>query len=112
MSALMAEFEKVQRRRRRVVLLVVLAILAGAGAWMTGPWGVVLLTRGDAVGWLLVAAGALLLAAALVAAVTARRLHVPVESLPGKANPRFGEPEPSRNPNGGYSLVDSQLGSH
>ncbi|MDR6612889.1 hypothetical protein [Leifsonia sp. 1010] len=108
----MAELQRDERRRRRTALLVVLAILAAAGAWLTGPWGVVLLTRGEAVGWLLVASGVVLLAAAVAAIIAARRLRVPVESLRGKANPRFDEPEPSRNPNGGYSLAGSQLGSH
>ncbi|SEI15732.1 MULTISPECIES: hypothetical protein [unclassified Leifsonia] len=43
--------------------------------------------------------------------VVAHRLRLSAESLPGKPNARFDEPEPSRNPNGGYSLAGSQIGS-
>jgi hypothetical protein len=111
MNALMADLERDERRRRSVRLLVVLAILTGAGAWLTGPWGIVMLTRGEAIGWLLVASGVVLFAAAVTAIIVARRLRVSVESLPGKPNSRFDEPEPSRNPNGGYSLTGTQIGS-
>ncbi|WP_431247194.1 hypothetical protein [Leifsonia xyli] len=112
MSALMEGLQQEARRRRRVAGLVVLACLTGVGAWLTAPFGVVLLTRGDAVGWALVAAGAMLLAGTVLLGMAARRRHRPPESLPGKANPRFDEPEPSRNPRGGYSMVGSQIGSH
>lgn len=111
MGALMEGLQREERRRRRVAALVVIACVTGAGVWLTAPFGVVLLTRGEALGWLLVAAGAVLLAATVIGAVGARRLHRAPQSLPGKANPRFDEPEPSPDPRGGYSMVGSYLGS-
>src|SRR6478735_7327286 len=112
MTQLMKEFEQAERRRRRSILFVVLACLTGLGVWLTAPLGIVELTRGSAIGWVLVAAGAVLLAATVLAIVAAVRLRAVPESLPGKANPRFDEPRPSPDPRGGYSLVGTQLGSH
>ena len=112
MSALLAGLEEDERRRRRVALLWVVAFLTGAGTWLTAPFGVALVARGETIGWVLIAAGAVLLAATVLAVVFARRLHRPAESLPGKANPRFDEPEPSPDPRGGYSMNGSMLGSH
>ncbi|WP_314149459.1 hypothetical protein [uncultured Leifsonia sp.] len=112
MSAYMTEFDRIHRTRVRVAWLIVLAVVAGLGAWLTAPFGIVQLTRGDAAGWLLVAAGAVLLAACVVAIVLAVRLRVAPQSLPGRPNPAFDEPQPSKNPNGGYSLAGTQLGSH
>jgi hypothetical protein len=111
MTQLMRELEQTERRRRRRILYVVLACLTGAGAWLT-PLGVVELTRGSAIGWALVAAGTLLLAAAVIAIVAAVRLRAVPQTLPGKANARFDEPRPSQDPRGGYSMGGSQLGSH
>ncbi|WP_374006919.1 hypothetical protein [Leifsonia sp. LS-T14] len=111
MSALMAGLERDERRRRRVTLLVVVSCVTGLGTWLAAPFGVVLLTRGEPIGWLLLAAGAVLLAATVVAIAAARRVHRAPESVPGKANPRFDEPQPSPDPRGGYSTVGSQLGS-
>ena len=112
MSALMEGLQREERRRRRVALLVVLSCVAGLGVWLTAPFGIVLLSRGDAVGWLLVAAGAVLLALTVVGLLAARRSHRPAQSLPGQPNPRFDEPEPSPDPRGGYSMSGSYLGSH
>lgn len=112
MTQLMKEFEQAERRRRRSILMVVLACLAGLATWLAAPFGVVQLTRGDAFGWVLVAAGAVLLAATVLAIVAAVRLRAVPESLPGKANPGFDEPRASQDPRGGYSMVGTQLGSH
>jgi len=112
MSALMEGLQREERRRRRVALFVVLSCVAGLGVWLTAPFGIVLLTRGEVAGWLLVAAGAVLLALTVVGILAARRTHQPVHSLPGKPNPRFDEPEPSPDPRGGYSMSGSYLGSH
>ena len=111
MSALMDGLLREERRRRRAALLVVLSCVAGLGVWLTAPFGIVLLVRGDAAGWLLVAAGVVLLALTVVGIVAARRAHRPAESLPGKPNPRFDEPEPSPDPRGGFSMSGSYLGS-
>ncbi|MGO4299799.1 hypothetical protein [Leifsonia sp. RAF41] len=111
MSALMAGLEQDERRRRRVALLVVVSCLTGVGTWLAVPFGVVLLTRDQPVGWALVAVGATLLAATVLAIVAARRVHRAPESASGKANSRFDEPQPSPDPRGGYSMVGSQLGS-
>ncbi|WP_348787202.1 hypothetical protein [Leifsonia sp. NPDC080035] len=114
MSAYMTEFDRVHRSRVRFAWLIVLAVVTGAGAWLTAPFGIVQLTRGEAAGWLLVAAGVLLLGLCVAAIIVAVRAHgrIAPQSLPGKANPAFDEPQPSKNPNGGFALVDSQLGSH
>src|SRR3977135_3963162 len=101
MSALMNEFELVQRRRRRFGLLVALACVTGIGTWLTGPVGVVIVVSGNAMGWVLIAVGVVLLAAMVVAIVAAKRSRIVPESQPGAANPRFDEVEPSSNPVGG-----------
>ena len=111
MSELMAGLKQDEQRRRRVTLLVVLSCLTGIGTWLAAPFGIVLLTRGDAAGWLLVALGVVLLAATVFGIVAARRTHRAPSSASGKANPRFDEPQPSADPRGGYSMIDSQLGS-
>ncbi|WP_285117259.1 hypothetical protein [Leifsonia sp. fls2-241-R2A-40a] len=108
----MKQYEQVEKRRRRRILYVVLACVAGTGMWLTGPLGVVLLTRGMPAGWALVAGGAILLAATVVAIMAAVRSRVVPESQPGRANPHFDEPRPSQNPRGGYSAAGTQLGSH
>jgi len=92
-------------------LLVVLSCVTGLGTWLAAPFGIVLLTRGEPIGWVLLLVGAALLAATIAAIVAARRVHLAPESAPGKANPRFDEPQPSPDPRGGYSTVGSQLGS-
>jgi hypothetical protein len=114
MSVHMAELERVARIRRRVGLLVVLAVISGLGAWLAGPFGIVLLTDGDAAGWVLVVVGALLLAACVTAIVFAARVHraVAPQSLPGKENPSFNEPVPSQDPRPGIAWAGSQLGSN
>lgn len=111
-SVLMRQLEQAQRRRSRVALLVVGAIVAGVGAWLAGPYGVVLVVAGQPLGWALAALGLVLLAACVVAIVAAARSRAVPASLPGKANPAFDEPVPSKNPNGGYSMSGSYLGSH
>ncbi|WP_226657867.1 hypothetical protein [Leifsonia sp. LS1] len=111
MSVLMEKLERARRRRTRVVLLVAGAIVSGVSAWLAGPYGVVLLTVGDPVGWALVAVGVVLVAACVVAIVAAARAWVVPASLPGKANPSFDEPVPSMKPDGGYSMSGSYLGS-
>ncbi|QIZ98307.1 hypothetical protein [Leifsonia sp. PS1209] len=111
MSTLMDEFAAVQRRRRRVALLMVAAIVAGVAAWLTGPIGIVMIGFGDAAGWALAAAGLVLLAAMIVAIVAAVRTRVAPSSQPGKANLRFDDPLPSRNPNGGNAMNGFQIGS-
>jgi NO-binding membrane sensor protein with MHYT domain len=110
MSTLVEEFERVQRRRRRFGLLVGLAIVTGVGAWLTGPVGVVMLSSGNPVGWILVGVGAALLAAMIVAIVAAARIRVVPQSLPGAANPHFDEPEPSPDPRGGFTSLPSAFG--
>ena len=112
MSALMKELEQTERRRRRVALLVVVACLAGAATWLTGPLGVVMVVRGEPLGWALIAVGVLLLAATVVAIVAARRIHVAPVSAHGKANPAFDEPTPSPDPRGGNSMIGMGIGSH
>jgi len=112
MSALMEGLQREERRRRRVALLVVLSCVAGLGVWLTTPFGIVLLTRGEVAGWLLVAAGAVLLVVTVLGIIAARRSHRPPESVQGKPNPRFDEPEPSPDPRGGFSMSGSYLGSH
>lgn len=111
MSALLAGLENDERRRRRVALLWVVACVTGAGTWLTAPFGIALVARGETIGWALISAGAALLAATVLAVLFARRLHRRPESLPGKPNPRFDEPEPSPDPRGGYSMNGSMLGS-
>ncbi|MFF1573545.1 hypothetical protein ACFVWR_12400 [Leifsonia sp. NPDC058292] len=108
----MSEFDRVRRIRAKVTTFVVLAVLAGAGAWLTAPFGIVLLTRGDAAGWLLATLGVVFVAVCITAIVVAVRTRIAPQSLPGKANPSFDETEPSQNPNGGYSTAGMQLGSH
>jgi hypothetical protein len=113
MSVHMAELERVARIRRRVRLLVVLAVVTGVGAWLAGPFGIVLLIDREAVGWLLVGGGALLLAACvttIVLAVRAGRAIAP-QSFQGKGNPGFDEPVPSQDPRPGIAWAGSQLGS-
>jgi predicted tellurium resistance membrane protein TerC len=112
MSVLMQEFDRVQRDRARTRGLIVAAIVAGVGAWLTGPYGVLLIATGEPFGWALAVAGAVLLAGCVVAIVAAARSRATPASLPGKANPRFDEPEPSPDPRGGYSMSGSYLGSH
>ena len=111
-GALMSEFEAIQRRRRRVALLVVASVVSGVGAWLTGPIGVVMIGFGNAAGWALAALGLVLLAAMVASIVAAARSRVVVESRPGKANPHFDEPVPSRNPNGGHGMIGSGIGGH
>jgi hypothetical protein len=114
MSVHMAELERVARIRRRVRLLVILAVITGVGAWLAAPFGIVLLVEGETVGWLLVGAGVLLLAACvttIVLAVRAARAIAP-QSFQGKANPGFDEPVPSQDPRPGVAWAGSQLGSH
>lgn len=107
------EFERVSRLRKRVRWLGVLAALSGIGVWLTAPFGIVLLVRGDASGWLLAGAGAVLAAGcvlAIVAAVRVRRLVAP-QSLPGRANPGFDETAPSPDPRPGAAWSGSTLSS-
>ncbi|MDN4615599.1 phage holin family protein [Leifsonia sp. F6_8S_P_1B] len=111
MSSLMAQYELTERRRRRVAGLVVLAIVAGLGAWLTVPYGIVLILAGQWPGWMLVAVGAIALlgcAAAIVAAIRMRRPVAP-QSRPGKPNPGFDEPVPSQDPVPGYSWGGSSF---
>jgi NO-binding membrane sensor protein with MHYT domain len=112
MSEHMQEFDRISRRKARTLWLVVAAVLAGAGAWATLPFGIVLLSRSETAGWALVAAGLVLVAACAAAIVGAVRSRVAPQSLPGKANPAFGEPRPSANPDGGYSTAGMKLGSY
>ncbi|WP_426519566.1 hypothetical protein ACPPVQ_05845 [Diaminobutyricibacter sp. McL0618] len=81
--------------------LVVLACLAGVGAWLTGLIGLIMITSGNATGWVLLVTGVLLLALTIVAIVAAVCLRVAPESQPGAANPHFDEPQPSQDPRGG-----------
>jgi NO-binding membrane sensor protein with MHYT domain len=111
MGTPLEELERDRRARARVAWLVVLAVVAGAGAWLTAPFGVVLLTRGEPLGWVLVASGALLLAGCAASIVAAVRLRIAPQSRPGKANPAFDEPAPSQHPDGGYSTAGMKLGS-
>lgn len=111
MTTNMQELEAVRRRRVRVRALAVAAVVAGIGAWAALPFGIVLLTRGEVGGWALVATGAVLLVACVLAIVGAVRSHAAPQSRPGRADPAFDEPSPSENPNGGYSSAGMQLGS-
>ena len=111
MNALVEELDRMRSRRRRFAVRVFVAVLAGMGAWLTAPYGIVLVLDGEPAGWVLVAAGVLLLAVMVVCIVRAVRTRVQVASRPGKANPRFGEPEPSRDPRPGGAWIDSGLGS-
>jgi membrane associated rhomboid family serine protease len=111
MNALMDELERARARWRRVALLVVVAVLAGMGTWLTAPYGIVLILDGEQAGWILLAAGVLLLAVTVVCIVSAVRNRLRVESRPGKANPRFDEPEASQDPRPGGAWIDSGIGS-
>ena len=111
MSVHMQELAAVRRRQGRFAALVVAAALSGIATWLALPFGIVLLTRGETFGLALVVAGVVLLAACVVAIVGAARVRVVPQSLPGKANPAFGEPRPSANPDGGYSTAGMKLGS-
>ena len=113
MSVHLAELERVSRIRRRVGLLVTVAVLTGLGAWLAGPFGIVMLARGELSGWLLAGAGAVLLVGCVTAIVLAVRVRrgIAPESLPGKANPGFDEPVPSQDPRPGVAWAGSQLGS-
>ena len=111
MGALVEEFDRIRARRRRVGVLIALAVLAGVGAWLTGPYGIVLLLAGEATGWMLAVAGILLLAAAVTCVVLAVRWRVTVTSSPGKADPHFDQPEASRDPRPGGAWIDSGIGS-
>ncbi len=110
MSALMNQFEQLQRRRRRVGLLVAVALVAAAGMWLTGPFGIVLVVSGNPVGWVLIAAAVVLLAITVAAIVAAVRLRVVPQSQPGAANPHFDEPKPSPDPRGGFTSLPSAFG--
>jgi NO-binding membrane sensor protein with MHYT domain len=111
MSELMGELALDERRRRGVTVLVVAACLAGIGVWLTGPLGIVMLTRGDAAGWVLLVAAVALAVAMVLAIVAAVRVRVAPSSLPGKANARFDEPQPSPDPRGGNAWIGSGIGS-
>ena len=111
MNAVVDEFERVRMRRRRVAVLVALAVLAGVGAWLTAPYGVVLTLAGEPMGWLLTAVGVVLLALGVVCVVLAVRGRVAVESSRGKPNPRFDQPEASQDPRPGGAWIDSGIGS-
>jgi hypothetical protein len=112
MSAHMQEFDRINRQKARSRLRIVAAVIAGVGAWCTLPVGIVLSTSGARSGWALIAVGALLIVVCAGAVIGAVRSRVVSPSLPGKANPAFDEPRPSKNPNGGYSTAGLQLGSH
>ena len=111
MSVHMRELAAVRRRQGRFAALVVGAVLSGAATWLTLPFGIVLLARGEVFGLALVVAGAVLLAACVVAIVGAVRARVEAQSLPGRPNPLFDEPRPSSNPDGGYSTAGMRIGS-
>ena len=113
MSRLIEEYDRISSLRRKLAALVVLAVLAGVGAWLTAPIGVVLLARGSAAGWALVAVGLLLAlaCAGLIVGAVRVRASVAPQSRPGKANPGFDEPVPSQDPVPGYSWTGSYLGS-
>jgi hypothetical protein len=111
MSGYQRELDRFRRMRVRVAALVGLALAAAVGVWLTAPFGIVLLTRGESAGWLLVAAGALLAACGVVVVVAAVRSRLAPPSLPGKPNERFDEPVPSEDLRRGYSAAGTRLGS-
>lgn len=106
------ELAQIERRKRRVAGTVALAVVAGIGTWMTAPVGIVLLTRGEGIGWPLAAVGVLLAAACVVAIVGAVRTarSVAIASLPGRANPAFDETAASPDPRPGAAWAGSQWG--
>lgn len=109
----LAEMERVSLVKRRVVGIAAVAGLTGIGAWLTAPYGIVLLTRGEVIGWALLVLGVALAvgcALAVVAAVRAGRAVAP-PSLPGRANARFDEPEPSQDVRPTTSWAGSLFGS-
>ncbi len=112
MGVLMEEYERSRRNRSRVGVLVAAAVVTGIGAWLAGPYGVLLIVAGEPIGWALAVAGAVLLATCVVAIVAAARSRTTPSSLPGKPNERFDEPVPSQDPRGGYAMNGSYLGSH
>ncbi|MFF1877446.1 hypothetical protein [Leifsonia sp. NPDC058230] len=111
MSGLMEDYERAQRRTRGTRARVVVAIASAVGVWLTVPLGVIAVMSGEAAGWWLIALGAALLAVTVMASVAAFRRRVTVVAERGKANPRFHEPQPSQNPVGGNSMIDSGIGA-
>lgn len=111
MNALMDELDRVRARGRRIALLVTLALVAAGAAWLTGPYGIVLVLAGEPMGWVLVAAGAIFLVVAAVCIVRAVRRRAPADRGRGKANPRFDEPDASQDPRPGGAWIGSGLGS-
>jgi hypothetical protein len=111
MSELVETYERGQRRRNGTRILVLAAIVTGVGVWLTVPFGIITLASGSAAGWWLIALGTALLAVTVLASVSAFRRRETVVAEHGKANPRFHEPQPSQNPVGGYSMIDSGIGS-
>jgi H+/Cl- antiporter ClcA len=111
MSGLVEVYEREQRRTRGTRMLVVVAIASGVGVWFTAPIGIITVASGSIAGWWLIALGTALLAIAVASSVAAfgRRETMVVEH--GKANPRFHEPQPSQNPVGGNSMIDSGIGA-
>lgn len=112
MGVLMEEYERSRRSRSRTRALVAAAIVSGLGAWLAGPYGVLLIVSGEPFGWALAAAGAVLLAGCVVAIVGAARSRALPAPVSGRPDPRFDEPQPSPDPRGGFSMNGSTLGSH
>jgi Kef-type K+ transport system membrane component KefB len=111
MSGLVDVYERGQRRTRGTRMLVVVAIASGVAVWFTAPIGIITVASGSTAGWWLIALGTALLAVAIAASVAAFRRRATMVVEHGKANPRFDEPQPSQNPVGGNSMIDSGIGA-
>ncbi|MCU1505397.1 MAG: hypothetical protein QOG18_1129 [Microbacteriaceae bacterium] len=104
---LIEQMEQVQRHRRGTALRFVAGAIAGVGAWLTAPWGIVEVSRGNVWGWLLTAIGVALAIAAVVAIVSGvRRAATPT---PGRVLATFGQVPPPPNPRPGLGWTGTGM---
>ncbi|WP_431279634.1 hypothetical protein [Leifsonia poae] len=93
---LMQRLEAQGKYQRTTALLFVGGVAGLAAIWLTGPIGIIEVTRGNALGWVLVILGSVFAVATVACFVAAaRRLARPA---PGKPSAEFGVVPPSPNP--------------
>jgi hypothetical protein len=105
--ALIEKMEQVQRHRRGTALRFVAGVVAGVGAWLTAPWGIVEISRGNLSGWLLTAIGVALTVAAVVAIVSGVRRSA--RPAPGRVPVTFGQVPPPPNPRPGLGWTSTGM---